>query len=90
MIFRRLWDWLVAKPRPTLLSSIPTGRGEPTEISESEWRQLIELNRNDAYSIGLAQGELRGRMALAKEIEAQFGKPITEDEAHRIVGRQVH
>lgn len=65
--------------------------GEATEICESEWRTAIEMTRIASYQAGLAEGELRGRVTLADEIEAEFAaKPITADDATRIRLRQIH
>lgn len=47
--------------------------------------------RLDAYREGLIDGELRGRVMLAREIEAEFqGQPMTPADATRIRQRQVH
>lgn len=60
-------------------------------ISDAEWKTAIELTRISAYQAGLAEGELRGRLLLANEIEAEFvGTPITGPDATRIRNRQVH
>jgi len=65
--------------------------GSPTEIAEAEWRNQIDIARMVAYQQGLAVGEYRGRLALAREVEAEFAaKPITEEDAKRIVLKQTH
>lgn len=68
-------------------------RGQPTEICEAEWRAAIDVARIEAYQVGLAEGEIRGRMGLASEIESAFGDgpiEITADHAARIRHRQLH
>lgn len=76
-------------PAPTLLED--ARKGESTEEVEAEWQNKLDLARMVAYQQGVAVGEYRGRMALAKEIEAEFSvTSITEDDAHRIVHKQTH
>lgn len=64
--------------------------GASTELCEAEWRTAIETTRIESYQAGLAQGEIRGRLLLASEIEATFSEPITADTAALIRQRQVH
>lgn len=71
------------------------------------WRALVDFFRDEplvvsptdgersAYALGLAQGELRGRQALAAELEQQFGiggglEEFTAQDAARVRARQVH
>lgn len=69
-------------------------RAEPTvpaAPSDAEWKMAIELTRVSAYQAGLAEGELRGRLALANEIESEFlATALTAPDATRIRQRQVH
>lgn len=79
------WWFFGVKDEPQLVAELPRA-GEPTEICEEEWRRLEE-----SYRQGLAIGEYRGRIALAKEIEAEFAlRAMTEEDARRIVQKQVH
>ena len=76
-----LWPWKKTVPAPA-----EPGRGFPTEIAEADC--------HTAYVNGLLQGELHGRLALAREIEAQFSPNTTRefnaDEAKTLRLRQVH
>lgn len=70
------------------------------------WRLLLDFLKDEpqplvstseaertAYAVGLAQGELRGRMALASELEQEFGRELedfTAQDATQIRVRQVH
>lgn len=72
------WPWRKPEPVP-----VAPSRGEPTEI--------VEADVQYAYMVGLAQGEIRGRLALAQEIEAQFGESdLTEESANLVRQAQVH
>lgn len=65
------------------------GLGRPTEEVEAEWRDRVFAASITGYQ-GLAEGELRGRLELANEIEAAFGNGISPTDAERIRQRQVH
>lgn len=71
------------------------------------WRLLLDFLKDEpqppaqvttdaertAYAVGLAQGELRGRMALASELEREFGRELedfTAQDATQVRVRQVH
>lgn len=72
------------------------------------WRRIMDFLRDEppapvtvsateaertAYAVGLAQGELRGRMALAAELEQEFGRELedfTAQDATQVMVRQVH
>lgn len=61
----------------------------PRVISRDE----IAIVRIEAYQVGLAEGELRGRIQLAREIESEFPEHrdgIGPEDAIRIRLRQVH
>lgn len=88
---RRFWWWLTHPEYPSavheqaacVVRDVP--RGEPTEIVEPAWRE--------GYVVGLAQGELHGRLALSLEIERMFPEhksPMDPEDAARIRSRQVH
>lgn len=92
-VFSRFWDWLKNPEIPVVIHQ--SNRGKPTEICEAKWRSLIAMNRIDAYQQGLAEGELRGRLSLASELEAHFSpdggmQEFGPEEALRFRQRQVH
>jgi len=90
---KRLWDRLAGRERAATAMPAVVGAGQPSEICEAEWRQLIEINRDHAYQTGLAEGELRGRLLLANELERQFGvgqREFTAEEAAKTRQRQIH
>ena len=74
------WPWKKAEVVPA------PNRGEPTEI--------VEADVQHAYRVGLAQGEINGRLALARELEAAFGAEevtaISQETATLVRHRQVH
>lgn len=54
---------------------------------------VVAIVRIEAYQVGLAEGELRGRIQLAREIEAEFPEHregIGPEDAIRIRLRQIH
>lgn len=77
------WRSLWAKPAVPVPEPM---RGVPTEI--------VKAAVQHAYYVGCAHGEIRGRIALAREIEAQFGaetsQGLTADDAHTVLVRQIH
>lgn len=54
----------------------------------------LEFVQSMAYQRGLAEGELRGRLALAKELEIAYGvdsgHEMTPEDVRNIKARQVH
>ena len=48
----------------------------------------------DGHLVGFAQGELKGRLDLANELEAQYGvdarEDLSQDAVKRVRARQVH
>jgi hypothetical protein len=57
------------------------------------YEQVIAL-RDEAFRLGLETGELKGRQALALELEQCFSQdgrhPFTLEDAKRVKARQVH
>lgn len=79
----RWWRSLRAKPMPAV--KLEPNRGYPTEIEEADVQK--------AYIVGLAQGEIRGRLGLSRELEAQYGpgaEKLDPEELPAIVARQLH
>lgn len=92
----RFWSWLKNPPVVTATEFVnEAGKGEATEICEADWRTALEISRQHGYRLGLAEGELRGRLVLAAELEQQFSldggmQEFTAEEARRVKQRQVH
>ena len=61
------WPWQARVQTPV---RVEPSIGRPTEIEEAD----VQL----AYIQGLVQGELRGRLALARELESQFAPNTTQ------------
>jgi hypothetical protein len=67
--------------------------GDQQTWTDIEVRLAIDTARVLAYEVGLAQGELRGRLALARELESQFGpgaSEMTPEDLTQVIARQVH
>lgn len=91
-LMARLRPEPIAFPYPSEVTVVARV-GASTEICESEWRTAMEVTRVTAYQNGLIEGELRGRMALSREIEAEFGEggqELTGSDATRLRQRQLH
>ena len=77
------WPWRAQVQTPV---RVEPSIGHPTEIEEADVQA--------AYIKGLVQGELRGRLALVHEIEAQFypntTREMNADEAQTLRLRQIH
>lgn len=94
MGWAEIWRRWFRIPPPTTTNAAAQV-GLATEIGEAKWRDALYATRIEAYQSGLAEGELRGRLSLANEIEARYGSDggnheLTADDAARIRIRQVH
>jgi hypothetical protein len=73
---KRFWHWLRNPEYP-----VP---GVPYETTLAI--------RRESYELGFAQGELKGRMDLARELELMFppSNPMTAKDAANVKAKQVH
>lgn len=70
-----------------------TGRLVESDQGQDPATNPVERAWLTGYQVGLAQGELRGRLALAQELEAEFGPgahEMTAEDLPAVVARQVH
>lgn len=91
-LMARLRPEPIAFPYPSAVTAVARV-GASTEVCEAEWRTALEVTRISAYQNGLIEGELRGRLALSREIEAEFGEggqELTGSDATRLRHRQLH
>lgn len=79
----RLLESFRAPPTVPIATAVQLAAAE----CEAQWRE--------GYTLGVAQGQLMGRQALADEIHQEFGLhqaqgPMNADDAARIKVKQVH
>lgn len=73
----------------TIVETAPRNR-----LTDEAWGEAVRIATARAYIQGAAEGELRGRMALARELEIAFGEDSGHDlkaeDIPRIQARQIH